>query len=503
MVEAPNDNCVRLARETAIRRGRVGRVRVVLVASVMAWISAPRLDATPRLSRASARSALGPNVLRQPPLLRNTSSRPGVFEVTLTAAPTRRQLMPGGPLVSVYAYNGSIPGPTLDLREGDSVIIHFHNQLPEPTTVHWHGLHIPANADGSPLYPIAPGRSHDYSFRLRAGSAGTYWYHPHPDKRSGFQVSMGLYGGIIVHAPQDPLSAKGIPEKLLILSDNRFDSHGAIAFPDPKSITADIDLENGREGDVLFVNGQVMPTIPIARGEVQRWRIVNASASRIYRIALPGQRLIQVGTDGGLIEHPVEVPSVLLSNSERVEVLVRGTGAPGDTTALEDLPYDRYMPQTRPADWTRTRQMLSVAYSADSTTHAVEIPAVLRPIEALDTTQVRVRRVIVMSQGLIDGRQMDMHRVDIRAHLGATEIWTIQNVVGMDHPFHLHGFHFQILDRDGVREPFRSWKDTGNVPKHSSMRIVVHFDDFPGKWMYHCHILDHEDEGMMGILDVR
>jgi bilirubin oxidase len=217
-------------------------------------------------------------MLRQPAVLHNLSSVPGIVEVTITAAPARLRLLPGGPLVNVYAYNGSVPGPTLDLREGDSVIIHFRNDLPEQTTVHWHGVHVPAKADGSPLLPIAPGEVHDYRFRVAAGSAGTYWYHPHPDRRSGFQVAMGLFGGIIVRAPNDPLAARGIPDKLLILSDNRFDSTGAIDFPDPRSIAAGVDLENGREGNVLFVNGQVMPTIPIRRGELQRWRIVNASA---------------------------------------------------------------------------------------------------------------------------------------------------------------------------------------------------------------------------------
>ncbi|HTI63847.1 MAG TPA: multicopper oxidase domain-containing protein, partial [Gemmatimonadaceae bacterium] len=165
-------------------------------------------------------------LLREPPTLRNLSTRPGVVEVSLTAAPARLQLTPGGPVVDAYAYNGTVPGPTLEAREGDSVIIHFHNALPEPTTVHWHGVHLPADADGSPLYPIAPGTSHDYRFRLARGSAATYWYHPHPDRRSGFQVAMGLYGGIIVRAPDDPLAARGIPDKLLILADNRFDARG-------------------------------------------------------------------------------------------------------------------------------------------------------------------------------------------------------------------------------------------------------------------------------------
>jgi FtsP/CotA-like multicopper oxidase with cupredoxin domain len=467
---------------------RARRVWIAFALPAMGWFAAPRPPAS------------APEILRQPAVLHNMSSVPGIVEVSITAAPTRLRLLPGGPLVNVYVYNGSMPGPTLDVREGDSVIIHFRNQLPESTTVHWHGVHVPAYADGSPLYPIAPGKAHDYRFRVAVGSAGTYWYHPHPDRRSGFQIGKGLFGGIIVRAPNDPLAAAGIQDKLLILSDNRFDSTGAIAFPDSRSIDASIDRENGREGNVLFVNGQVMPTIPIRRGEVQRWRIVNASAGRIYRLALPGQRLVQVGTDGGLFEHPVEVPDVMVANSERVEFLVRGTES---GTVVEDLPYDRYMPQTRPDDWEKTRQLLTLRTTDDPPVPLVDIPSVLRPIPAIDTTHVAAHRVIVMSQGLIDGKAMDMHRVDIRSRVGATEIWTIQNVVGMDHPFHLHGFHFQILDRDGVPEPFRSWKDTGNVPKHSSMRIVVRFDDYPGKWMYHCHILDHEDEGMMGILQIR
>jgi bilirubin oxidase len=430
------------------------------------------------------------------------SSRPGVVEVTVTAAPARLQLMQGGPLVNVYAYNGSVPGPTLEAREGDSVIIHFKNQLPEPTTVHWHGVHLPANTDGSPLYPIKPGASHDYRFRVGRGSAATYWYHPHPDRRSAYQVAMGLYGGFIVRAADDPIAAKGISEKLLILADNRFDSRGAVEFPDSQATAAIVDLENGREGNVLFVNGQVMPAIPIRRGEVQRWRIVNASAARIYRLAIPGQRLTQIGTDGGLIERPVDWPEILLANSERIELLVRGAATASDSTTLEDLPYDRYMPQTRPANWESRRRLLTLRYTDDAPVPPMDIPRVLRHITPLDTMRVN-RRVIVMSQGMLDGKHMDMHRVDARARLGTTEIWTIQNVVGMDHPFHLHGFHFQVLDRDGVPEPFRSWKDTGNVPKHSSIRVVVHFDDFPGRWMYHCHIMEHEDQGMMGVLEVR
>jgi FtsP/CotA-like multicopper oxidase with cupredoxin domain len=470
-------------------------VRAVALIATAAWpLSANRSSAP------AALPAPG-DTLREPAVLQNLSSVPGVIEVELTAAPARLRLLPGGPLVDAYAYNGTVPGPTIDVREGDSVIIHFHNHLATKTTVHWHGLHIPADQDGSPLYPVPPGGSHDYVFRIARGSAGTYWYHPHPDERSSFQVGMGLFGAFIIRSASDPLAARGIAEKLLILSDNTFDSTGAIAFPDSQSIAAEIDLENGREGNVLFVNGQVNPTIPIRLGAVQRWRIVNAGAARVYRLALTGQSLIQVGTDGGLFEHPVATPEILLANSGRVEVLVRGDLPPGTGATLQDLPYDRYMPQTRPADWDSTRTLLRLRQTEGRPVR-MTIPSELRPVPPLDTTDVAARRVLVMSQGLIDGKRMDMNRADITARLNTTEIWTIQNVVGMDHPFHLHGFQAQILDRGGVPEPFPSWNDLINVPKHSSVRLIVHFDDYPGRWMYHCHILDHEDEGMMGILEL-
>ena len=420
-------------------------------------------------------------------------------ELTLTAAPARLALLPGR-VTDAFAYNGQVPGPTLDMREGDRVTIHFHNRLPEPTTIHWHGLHVPAVADGSPLQPVPAGGSYDYTFTVPPGTAGTYWYHPHPDMRGGYQLARGLYGAIIVRGPHDPLDS--LPEKLLVLADNRFRADGAMDFPDPHSPAGGVDAENGREGDVIFINGQVLPTLSIRSGEVQRWRIVNASAARVYRLSLPGQALLQVGTDGGLLEHPVEMSDIVLANSERVEVLVRGTGPPGSRTMFQSLPYDRYMPQTRPADWDRPRDLLALQYTPDPPVAPPSLPTALRVIPALDTAQVTATRVMVLSQGLINGRTMEMHRVDVRARLGATEIWQLENVVGMDHPFHLHGFEFQVLDRDGKPESFRSWKDTVNVPKHSDVRVIVHYADYPGDWMFHCHIMDHEDAGMMGILQV-
>ena len=292
-----------------------------------------------------------------------------------------------------------------------------------------------------------------------------------------------------------------MPERLLLLADQRFAPDGSIDLPDPKSPQGRLDDENGREGDVMFVNGQILPTLAIKPGEVQRWRIINASAARVYRLAIPGQKFLHIGSDGGLFEQPLEVSELVLANSERVELLVRG-GVAGSRATLQTLPYDRYVPQTRPKDWNKARDLVAIQVTRDAPVAAV-IPTKLRAIPALDTSRATVRREIALSQGLINGRHMDMSRSDVVAKLGATEIWKIENIVGMDHPFHLHGFQFQVIERNGKPELYRSWKDAVNVPRHESVRFIVRFDDFPGKWMFHCHILNHEDMGMMGILEVK
>jgi bilirubin oxidase len=446
----------------------------------------------------TAASATEASLAFEPPTFRNLSREPRVVEVSLVAAPTRLTLI-AGKATPVFAYNGHVPGPTLDVYEGDSVIIHFENRLPEPTTVHWHGLHIPASEDGSPFQPVMPGERHDFAFRIAPGTAGTYWYHPHPDRRAGYQVAMGLYGAIIVRSRHDPIPS-AVHERLLVLSDNRLHPDGSVAFADSGSQAAIVDAENGREGNVLMVNGHVMPSISIRSGEVQRWRIINASAARIYRLSLEGATILHVADDGGLFERPERVRDVVLANSDRVEILVRGDAAPGTRTVLRTLSYDRYDPHTRPEDWEQEHDLLSLRYSDAPPVAPVHIPSSLRVVAWLDTAQVAERRTLVLTQGMINGKTMDMNRVDFTGRVGTTEIWEIENLVSMHHPFHLHGFRFQVLDRNGVPELVPRWEDTIDVPGHESARIVVRFDDFPGKWMFHCHIMDHEDMGMMGVL---
>jgi FtsP/CotA-like multicopper oxidase with cupredoxin domain len=467
--------------------------------TALVWLASMWIFAYPQTTATSARA--GVDTLTSPPVLANISRSPHTVEVNLTAGAEKLALVPGS-TPNVYAYNGMVPGPTLEANEGDRVIIHFKNKLPEATTVHWHGLHIPADQDGSPLYPVGPGKSHDYVFTIPYGTAGTYWYHPHPHQHTGFQVAQGLYGAILIRSATDPLP-KSLPEKVLILADNRFSADGSVEFDDELSDKGQVDLVNGREGDTFFVSGKRMPVIDIKPGEVQRWRIINASASRIYKLALGGQAFLQVGSDGGLFEHPAEMKEILVANGERVELLVRGTGAPGSVVPLQALPYDRYVPQTRPTVWSKPIQLATLRYANDLPVTPPTIPATLRVIPVLDTLKSTATRYISFSQGLINGRMMDMDRVDVSSTLGATEIWQVENLVGMDHPFHLHGFQFQILDRNGVPEKDRRWKDTVNVPKHETARFIVRYDDFPGRWMFHCHILDHEDHGMMGILEVK
>ena len=435
-----------------------------------------------------------------PEVFENLSRTPGTVEIALVASPAKLSLVPGKS-TDAYAYNGRVPGPRLEVREGDRVIIHFRNDLPDSTTVHWHGLHLPVMADGSPFHPVAPGESRDFEFTIRPGSAGTYWYHPHPHHRTGWQVAKGLYGAVIVRAADDPIAH--LPERLLILADNRLLEDGSLDLPEARTHGWRVDRENGREGDLLFVNGAVRPTLEIRSGEVQRWRIINASAARMYRLAIPGHTFLHVGSDGGLFEHPVERSEILIAGAERVEVLVRGTGAPGSAAVLQSLPYDRYIPQTRPADWEATHELLTLRYASAAPLPPVSIPQTLRAIPILDTLDATATRVMVLTQGMINGRIMDMTRVDVEARLGDTEIWQVENLVGMDHPFHLHGFQFQVIERNGVPEPFRAWKDVVNVPEHETVRFIVRYDDYPGKWMFHCHILDHEDHGMMGVLEVR
>lgn len=434
---------------------------------------------------------------------------PGTVEVALGAAPASLSLLPGKTTAG-YAFNGAYPGPTLDLTEGDHVIVRFKNDLPEPTNVRWHGLPVPPASDGLPDDLVPPGGSRTYEFDVPLGTAGTYWYHPHPHGETASQITKGLVGAIRVRAKQGPL--EGFAEHLVVLTDNKFDRDGQIAA------LTNMDRADGREGDVVFVNGRLHPRLPIEPGEVRRFRFVNASASRYYLLHVPGHAMFHVGTDGGLFGAPVERYVVPLAPAERAEVLLKATGGPQDEVTVESLAFDRGAMHVGVVDPDRLAAtdraeasehaafpLFELAYGDGAPKAPPALPAVLRKVPALATTGATPRTLTFTENMLtldfkINGAAYDHGRVDIRSRVGATEVWTLVNQAEMDHPFHLHGFQFQVLERGGVPEPFPAWKDTVNIPRGERVSIAVKFDGPPGKRVYHCHILNHEDLGMMGTL---
>jgi FtsP/CotA-like multicopper oxidase with cupredoxin domain len=231
--------------------------------------------------------------------------------VELEARPTQWEAAPG---LSVpgYGFNGQVPGPTIQAEVGDTLVVRLANNLPEPTTIHWHGLRVPANMDGTEMVqkPIQPGDTFEYRFLLP--DAGTFWYHPHTHETE--QLEKGLYGALVVHGPGEPeLDA----ERVLVLDDLKLDRHGRLArFGGWK------ERHEGRLGDVRLVNGRTQPELKMAAGQVERWRLVNAASSRYVRLSIGGRPFTLLGSDGGLLERPVSATEVLLTPGDRVDLAV-------------------------------------------------------------------------------------------------------------------------------------------------------------------------------------
>ena len=236
-----------------------------------------------------------------------------------------------GRTVRGYGFNGQVPGPVLEATQGVPLEIEFTNRLPEPTVIHWHGLRIPAAMDGTEVVQrlVQPGET--FTYRFTPPDAGTFWYHPHPNETE--QLEKGLYGALIVRAA-DELALDG--EKILVFDDLRVDKSGQIA-----KFGGLMDRHNGREGNVRLINGTSEPELTIAAGQIERWRIVNASSARYVRLSLGGLPFQIIGTDGGLIEAPVTAEEVLLPPADRVELAVGPFEKEGDVFGIDDLPYYR------------------------------------------------------------------------------------------------------------------------------------------------------------------
>ncbi|MGK3990889.1 multicopper oxidase family protein [Sorangium sp. So ce136] len=427
---------------------------------------------------------------------RDLDATEGVVEVELTARVEELELVPGK-RTPAWTYDGGIPGPLLRARAGDRLIVHFRNELPAPTTIHWHGVRLPAAMDGAPGHSqpeTGPGGGFTYDFIVP--DAGLYWYHPHVD--SAAQAGNGLYGPLLVDDPGEPA---GLGDELvLVLSDIGVDEGGALADPDSGG---NLGTLFGREGDLLLINGRVNPVIEARAGLRQRWRLVNAARSRYYQLAMADHRFTRIGGDGGLLEHPVQMDRILLTPGERADVLVEPRGAPGSTLSVRWVPYDRgYGTAFERPEVDAFRLHLADEPAAEDEPR----PEVARAISALDTSAARrVDLKLTLQEGPGD-LEMGINGVPswkaepLAAAVGETAVWTVENTFEFDHPFHLHGFFFQVLGADGQPSRPLEWKDTVNVPVDGTTRFVVRYDNRPGMWMFHCHILDHAEAGMMGML---
>jgi bilirubin oxidase len=444
--------------------------------------------------------------LRSLAALENESTDATRFVATLAAAPGSATPLPGQ-TTSLLLYNGYAPGPLIDVREGQRVRIRLDNRLAEQTTIHWHGLPVPPDQDGNPMDPVAAGSGRFYEYDLPTGSAGTYWYHPHPHEATAAQVARGLAGPLIVRAADDPLSH--VPEVGLFITGLRL---GADA-----QITADsaVDWTVGRQQETLLVNGGRLPVHTVRPGSTQRWRVWNATASAHLRLTLEGHTFTLVGTDGGLVGAPVAgLTEVLVAPAQRVELLVTANASPNGRYRLRALRFE--------ADYLnigtyRDQDLLTVVTTGETPATPVELPTALRPIADLGTPVVE-RRVelgevhdLCTGKGatatfLINGRVFDPNRVDFVATVGQVELWKVVNETAMAHPFHVHGTQFQLVSRAVGTvvspAPYLAWIDTVLVPSQHTATIKMR-QALPGKRMFHCHILEHEDNCMMAILDVQ
>ncbi|MFP5274747.1 multicopper oxidase family protein [Coleofasciculus sp.] len=456
---------------------------------------------------------------------RRLSSQGGQLDIALNAGYGDINL--AGRQAQLYSYNGQVPGPVLEAQPGDSVRIQFSNNLPEATNLHYHGLHVSPTGNADNVFlEIPSGEQLTYEFTIPQNHpAGTFWYHPHLHGLVAKQVSWGMGGLFIVRGELDQIpEIEAAQEELLVIQDFGLDSGGQVITPHP------MEQMHGREGQLITINGNVNPTLSIPSGGLLRLRIANASPSRFYRLSLEEHPFYLIATEGGSISEPVEQQELLLTPGQRVEVLVSGEREPGEYRLLNQ-PYNRgsmgmmgggMMGRGRMGRGMMGRGMMGRGQTNDSGN--VEVLATLRyngqveplplpkrliPVDALPEPETTRRFTfshgMAPGQGmvfLINGKTFDHQRIDTQVQLNTVEDWELVNTGMMDHPIHLHTNHFQVIDRNGQPEPYRAWRDTVLVPVGGTVRIRVRFTDFPGKTVYHCHILDHEDLGMMGTIEM-
>ncbi len=431
------------------------------------------------------------------PQVTDRNPDPHIVEVDLEARVSRVEVVPGKP-TEAWTYNGVLPGPLIRAQVGDRVIVHLSNNLPKGTTIHWHGVRVPIEMDGVPGISqpeVPPGGTFTYDFTVP--DAGLYWYHPHV--MSAAEVGFGLYGALLVDDPQDRVGTSD--ELVLVLSDIAIDDQTGELQPADSGGT--LGTLFGREGNYVLVNGRTHPSLQIRSGALQRWRVVNAAKSRYFDLVLgDAQPYMIIGSDGGRIEYSVEESHLVIAPGERVDLLVAPRIEKGQPLVLRSVPFDRGFGST---EFRSVEELLTFSEAPLPAVAPAPLPVLRHPIAEMNgagATPIDITLTVNMNEGTFGISGGPFWRGSaVHAEVGETQLWTITNKGGWAHPMHLHGFFFQELDNAGKPVRPLAWKDTIHVPVDATRRFLVRFDK-PGSWMYHCHILDHADAGLMSTADV-
>jgi suppressor of ftsI len=429
--------------------------------------------------------------LRIPPLARPEVGADGVKQFALTLQGDGRSQFRPGPTTATWGINGAYLGPTVRASRGDEVRMVVTNRLPETSTLHWHGLHLPARMDGGPHQMVDPGATWIAGWTIEQ-PATTSWYHPHLHGSTAQHVFRGLAGLFVVDDPDAPPLPHdyGVDDIPLIIQDKRFDSAGQFDDGDVDSGTF------GFLGDTILVNGTYDPFVEVG-AELVRFRLLNASNARVYRIGFADDRQFHVvATEGGPLERPAATDRVKLSPGERAEIVVRF--AAGEQVLLTSRGEDSAQANDIEEDDFDLLRVVAAARLSPS----APVPPLLGGSPATRPSPgARVRR-FVLTGSEINGKDMDVARIDEVVPAGALEVWEVENTT-YAHNFHVHGAAIRILDLSGSPPPpsHDGPKDTVFIRKEGTARLAVQFDghtDPTSPYMYHCHILRHEDKGMMG-----
>ncbi len=392
--------------------------------------------------------------------------------------------------------NNEFPSPTIKLKFGDTFNATIHNNLSAESVLHWHGVAAPAAMSGHPANVVAPGTSYSVNFPIVQRSSINF-YHAHPHMATGQQVSMGLAGFFLIE--DDDELALGLPSGAydvpLMIQDKRVDANRQFIY-EPNGA----DMASGWLGDTIMVNGTPNPFLAVAP-TLYRFRIVNASNARFYKLALSDSATFTViGNDGGFLPAPVSLASVNLAPAERLDILIDFSSyAQGQTTTLQsiaftmsDPPGSGSIPQGAAMDLLEF-QVNQTGVSGGS------IPTVLPTIVSYNAADIKQTRIWTFAaMHYINNRSYDVTRVDADIPFGQLEKWTFKSV-GNTHPVHIHGTEFQVIDRNGSPpDPWElGWKDVIRLDPQGTVDVLVQFNNYPGLYVIHCHKLEHADEGMM------